>query len=440
MSSMQESAAESGRESGCLRAAPLCRPHRGRSAPARHLDLSPGWHAADPHQLASPTSVSCESTSGIANEGSLVLQAPSGSVQVSAFTERFKGEAPYRIGVVHDLSFVDRRQSTARDYRAGCLLAIAVLILASAAGAWRHGCCCDAGSKMLIGDIRGRRFLDNAAVRSAVAADPVAGAQGAARDRGEPAAGDRLPRELDAAGAAAGGARSAALPADDRGLEPRALHRTSSRRQRRDRSAGAGERHGHGARAGRCAPARASGSRTAAARRTARPSIDTITCAVPPDDPSYTLAPRVADAKPRSRGYYYGFSNEGLWPLCHLAYVRPAFRGEDWRGLQAVNAKFAEVVARRRRSSEDPVILIQDFHFALLPGLICAAATQGDHRAVLAHPLAQCRDLRRVPVEARDAAAHADGRHPRLSHAAITARISLDAWTASSNARSTTSA
>ena len=63
-----------------------------------------------------PENVSCDSTSGIANEGSLMLQAPSGSVQVSAFTERFKGEAPYRIGMVHDLSFIDRRQTTARDY------------------------------------------------------------------------------------------------------------------------------------------------------------------------------------------------------------------------------------------------------------------------------------------------------------------------------------
>ena len=71
------------------------------------------------------------------------------------------------------------------------------------------------------------------------------------------------------------------------------------------------------------------------------------------------------------------------------------------------------------------MILIQDYHFALLPGQIRPRAAQGDHRAVLAHSLAQCRDLRRVPVEARDAVAHADGRHPRLPHALSLPELSL---------------
>jgi trehalose 6-phosphate synthase len=89
---------------------------------------------------------------------------------------------------------------------------------------------------------------------------------------------------------------------------------------------------------------------------------------VPPDDPSYTLR-RVWLTDDQEQGYYYGFSNEGLWPLCHLAYVRPAFRASDWRAYEEVNAKFAEVVATES-STAAPVILIQDFHFALLPLLI----------------------------------------------------------------------
>ena len=104
----------------------------------------------------------------------------------------------------------------------------------------------------------------------------------------------------------------------------------------------------------------------AAARRTARQSTAPTACAVPPDDPSYTLR-RVWLSEAEEEGFYYGLSNEGLWPLCHLAYVRPAFRGEDWVVYQAVNRKFAEVVAREAQS-DDPVILIQDYHFALLPG------------------------------------------------------------------------
>jgi len=89
---------------------------------------------------------------------------------------------------------------------------------------------------------------------------------------------------------------------------------------------------------------------------------------VPPDDPSYTLR-RVWLSPDQEQGYYYGFSNEGLWPLCHLAYVRPAFRASDWRAYEDVNAKFADVVAVES-GTESPVILIQDFHFALLPQLL----------------------------------------------------------------------
>ena len=91
---------------------------------------------------------------------------------------------------------------------------------------------------------------------------------------------------------------------------------------------------------------------------------------VPPDDPSYTLR-RVWLTNEQEQGYYYGFSNEGLWPLCHLAYVRPAFRASDWRAYEEVNAKFAEVVAAES-TTDSPVVLIQDFHFALLPQLIRA--------------------------------------------------------------------
>jgi trehalose 6-phosphate synthase len=91
---------------------------------------------------------------------------------------------------------------------------------------------------------------------------------------------------------------------------------------------------------------------------------------VPPDDPSYTLR-RVWLTPEQEQGYYYGFSNEGLWPLCHLAYVRPAFRPSDWHAYEEVNAKFADVVAAES-NTDSPVVMIQDFHFALLPKLIRA--------------------------------------------------------------------
>ena len=89
---------------------------------------------------------------------------------------------------------------------------------------------------------------------------------------------------------------------------------------------------------------------------------------VPPEDPAYQLK-RVWLRPDEEQGYYYGFSNEGLWPLCHLAYVRPAFREADWDAYRSVNQRFAAAVTREARRP-DPVILIQDYHLALLPRLI----------------------------------------------------------------------
>ncbi|MGE5450683.1 MAG: alpha,alpha-trehalose-phosphate synthase (UDP-forming) [Acidobacteriota bacterium] len=88
----------------------------------------------------------------------------------------------------------------------------------------------------------------------------------------------------------------------------------------------------------------------------------------PPAADSYTLH-RVWLSEEEERGYYYGFANEGLWPLCHIAHVRPVFRAEDWQQYQAVNARFADAVVAEART-DNPVILVQDYHFALLPKLL----------------------------------------------------------------------
>jgi trehalose 6-phosphate synthase len=90
--------------------------------------------------------------------------------------------------------------------------------------------------------------------------------------------------------------------------------------------------------------------------------------AVPPDQPAYTLR-RVWLTDQEERGYYYGLANEGLWPLCHLAHTRPRFRASDWEQYRLVNERFAEVVCREA-DSDAPVVLVQDYHFALLPECI----------------------------------------------------------------------
>jgi trehalose 6-phosphate synthase len=88
----------------------------------------------------------------------------------------------------------------------------------------------------------------------------------------------------------------------------------------------------------------------------------------PPGRGEYTLR-RIWLSQQEEQGYYYGFANEGLWPLCHVAHVRPVFREPDWQAYREVNQRFADAVLSEARS-EDPVVMVQDYHFALLPAMI----------------------------------------------------------------------
>jgi trehalose 6-phosphate synthase len=89
---------------------------------------------------------------------------------------------------------------------------------------------------------------------------------------------------------------------------------------------------------------------------------------VPPGEESYLIR-RVWLTPEEEKGYYYGFANEGLWPLCHIAHARPLFRSDDWAHYQAVNQRFADALCQEV-DSDDPIVLVQDYHFALAPRLI----------------------------------------------------------------------
>jgi trehalose 6-phosphate synthase len=89
---------------------------------------------------------------------------------------------------------------------------------------------------------------------------------------------------------------------------------------------------------------------------------------VPPDQPSYTLR-RVWLSETEEQGYYYGLANEGLWPLCHIVHVRPVFRTSDWEQYVAINQRFADAVVAEAHT-DNPVVLVQDYHFALLPRMV----------------------------------------------------------------------
>ncbi|MBI1966308.1 MAG: trehalose-6-phosphate synthase [Betaproteobacteria bacterium] len=89
---------------------------------------------------------------------------------------------------------------------------------------------------------------------------------------------------------------------------------------------------------------------------------------VPPERPAYRIR-RVWLTQEEEQGYYYGFANEGLWPLCHIAHTRPIFRIQDWEHYRTVNQRFSDAVADEART-DNPIVLVQDYHFALLPRLV----------------------------------------------------------------------
>jgi trehalose 6-phosphate synthase len=90
--------------------------------------------------------------------------------------------------------------------------------------------------------------------------------------------------------------------------------------------------------------------------------------AVPPAEPSYTLRRVWLDPELEER-YYYGLSNEGLWPLCHIAFHRPIFRSSDWESYREANRIFADAVLEEA-DGEPAFVFIQDYHFALLPRML----------------------------------------------------------------------
>lgn len=91
-------------------------------------------------------------------------------------------------------------------------------------------------------------------------------------------------------------------------------------------------------------------------------------CLVSTADAEYAIH-RVWLSDEEERGYYYGFANEALWPLCHLAHAHPVFRRDDWLHYQRVNQRFADAVMSEA-DCDDPIVLVQDYHFALVPRML----------------------------------------------------------------------
>ncbi len=311
-----------------------------------------------------PASVSCAAIGGESPATSRIVQLSSGSVQLSRFDFDSAQPRPFRVLMLHDLSFVDRRQRTARDFLL-VFVGISVLLLALliVLVAWLQ---LRRWAEVLIGDIRGKRFLDDA--KSPGMSLPILSqvrkvlAEAEEKQRLEidfhenwtPQALRQVVRDhLHSAQVIIVSNREPYIHNFDADRHPvvqvPASGMVTALEPIMRACSGVWVAHGAGT-----------------ADRATVDRYDQIR--VPPDDPSYTLR-RVWLTEAEEQGYYYGFCNEGLWALCHLAYVRPAFRASDWYSYEKVNAKFTEVVAAES-NTDSPVILIQDFHFALLPRLI----------------------------------------------------------------------
>ncbi|MEA3149256.1 MAG: trehalose 6-phosphate synthase/phosphatase [Gammaproteobacteria bacterium] len=313
-----------------------------------------------------PQAVTCDMYAKDSPAAPRVEQLPSGSVQISRFDFDSAQPTPFRVLMLHDLSFVDRRQRTARDFIL-VFIGISVLLLALLVVlvAWLQ---LRRWVNVLIGDIRGKRFLDNA--ESPRSSQPIL-----TQVRQVLAEAEQKQR----------------LEIDFReNWTPQALRQVVHDHLKSSQVLIVSNRepyiHNYDADHHPVVQVPASGMVTAlepimracagtwiahGAGPADRETVDRFDqIRVPPDDPAYTLR-RVWLTPEQEQGYYYGFSNEGLWPLCHLAYVRPAFRPTDWHSYEEVNAKFADVVAAEA-NTDSPVVMIQDFHFALLPRLIRA--------------------------------------------------------------------
>ncbi len=136
--------------------------------------------------------------------------------------------------------------------------------------------------------------------------------------------------------------------------------------------------------------------------------------AVPPDSPAYALR-RVWISDEEQDGYYYGLANEGLWPLCHIAFVRPTFRERDWAHYVAINQRFADVIAEEA-DRDDPIVLVQDYHFALLAAHASPAPASRDDHRVLAHSVAKPGNLRHLSLAGADHRRPSRKLHPWLPH------------------------
>ena len=314
---------------------------------------------------AAPRDLDCSKLPLEQSEAFATLRADGNRYLVSVFPISAAGTKGHVI-LLHDLSFIDARAREAGLYVGLALFGVAaglgLLALAIVLGLQRGWL---RAIRAQIEEARVRPDFPAAAAgghvlqpRASLVAERCE--RGAALRRRHQ--GGMVPGHAQAI---AGG--GAAWNPGARRLQPRALH--PQLRGRRDRLADSRERPGRRARAGH-ARLRRHLDRARQRRRRPRNRRRAATASpCRPSDPAYTLR-RVWLTEEEQDGYYYGFANEGLWPLCHIAFVRPDV---PRRGLAALLAGQRALRRRGGRGGDAatiPIVLVQDYHFALLPRMI----------------------------------------------------------------------
>jgi len=312
-----------------------------------------------------PKELTCAEAHRLSNEPKPQLRLPAGSVHVSAHTVTAESGPVGELVLLHDLSFIERRSQDTRRYLIaliaglGAVIALVTMVVAQLSWrGWVHGTRAilrgegllrlDGGGspelEELAGELRGRlRDLEDEYRRSRE------------QDTGWDAARLQALLRSQLSGDEVIVVSNREPYIHERGVDGRVIVRrpasglvTAVEPVMRACS-GTWVAHGSGS-----------------ADREVVDRHDRV--ALPPGADEYRLR-RVWLTPEEEQGYYYGFANEGLWPLCHVAHVRPVFRAGDWEQYRRVNERFADIVVKEARS-EDPVVLVQDYHFALLPALI----------------------------------------------------------------------
>jgi trehalose 6-phosphate synthase len=312
-----------------------------------------------------PTDIGCDGLDRFADGDTRLIGSAKGPLHVAVESVRADGENVGKLVLVHDMSFVERRSEEGKRYVFWFLVALGALVslitVVVAQLSWRGWV---QGMKAVL---RGEGLLRPAARFTMPELQPLA------RDL------RTLMRELETGRGARDESQitwtpetlRAILRADLRGEEILAVaNREPYIHTRRDGRIDV-QRPASGLVTALEPIMRAcSGTWIAHGSGTADREVvdrhDRI--AVPPGNPRYRIR-RIWLSAEEEAGYYYGFSNEGLWPLCHIAHVRPTFRAEDWSRYQEVNRRFAKAVVAESRSP-NPIVLVQDYHLALLPKLV----------------------------------------------------------------------